>query len=154
LSDSESIKLKVVETEIGKQNVRECRNWAELLTPEEANVVAYYQTGIYKGKPAITSNSYGKGTAIYLGTFAEKRLYMDLVDWLIKKGKAKPVLPSIIGFEATERVNSKHHVVFALNHTQNAISVPCDGKTFRDLLSGDILTEHINLEAFDVKFLL
>jgi beta-galactosidase len=150
----ERVKLETVETELGKQNVHECGNWAELLAPEEAKVVAYYQTGIYKGKPAITSNIFGKGKAIYLGIFAEKGLYMDLVDWLINKGNIEPVLPAVVGFEATERVSPKNRIVFALNHTQNTIKVPCNGKKFEDLLSGDKVTECIDLGAFDVRFLL
>jgi beta-galactosidase len=154
LPSGEKVKLETVETELGKKTVRECRNWAEVLAPEDARVVAYYQTGNYKGKPAVTSNSFGKGTAIYVGTFAERGFHLDLVDWFIKKGKAEPVLPSVAGFEATERVSSEHRVVFALNHTQNAVSVPCNGTEYRDLLSSDKVKGHIDLGAFDVKVLL
>jgi len=154
LPGGEKIKLETVETELGKQNVHECGNWAELLAPEKAKVIAYYQTGAYKGKPAATSNNFGKGTAIYVGTFAEKAFYLDLVDWLVKKGKADSILPSVVGFEATERVGSEHRVIFALNHTQNAVSVPCDGKEFKDLLSNEKVTERIDLGAFGVRFLL
>jgi beta-galactosidase len=154
LPGGEKVKLETVEAELGKKTVRECGNWAEVLAPEDARVVAYYQTGNYKGKPAVTSNSFGKGTAIYVGTFAERGFHLDLVDWLIMKGKVEPVLPSVAGFEATERVSSEHRVVFALNHTQNAVSVPCNGTEYRDLLSGDKVKGHIDLGAFDVKVLL
>lgn len=154
LPGGEKVKLETVETELGKQNVHECGNWAEILSPQEARAVAYYMTGNYKGKPAISSNSFGKGTAIYVGTFVERGFLLDLVDWLIIQGKAEPVLPSVTGFEATERVSPEHRVIFALNHNNNDVSVPCNGTEFKDLLSSDNVKGRIDLSPFDVKILL
>ena len=89
-----------------------------------------------------------------MGTFADKGFYLELVDWLINRGKASSVLPSVEGFEATERVNAKNHIVFALNHNRNTISVPCDGVEFKDLLSGGKVKGRIDLGAFGVRVLL
>ena len=154
LPGGEKVKLETSKAVLGKKAVRECGNWAEVLAPQEARVAARYRTGDYKGKPAVTSNSFSEGTAVYVGTFAEKGFYLDLVDWLINRGRALSVLPSVAGFEATERVSSEHRVVFALNHNQKAISVPCDGAEFRDLLSGGNVKGRIDLGAFGVKVLL
>ncbi|MBS7657237.1 MAG: beta-galactosidase [Candidatus Bathyarchaeia archaeon] len=154
LPGSERVNLETVGTELTVQNVHAGRNWAEHLVLKDANALAYYQTGSYKSKACASMNKFGKGVAVYVGTFAEKSFYEDLVDWLTKKGSIKPVLPCAEGFEATERINSDSSVVFALNHTQNSISVKCSGEKFKDLSTGKEVNERINLASFGVKVLL
>lgn len=56
-----------------------CRQWCDILCTETAEAVAVYDSEFYKGKPAITRNSYGKGTAYYIGTVLEKGLYNRLI---------------------------------------------------------------------------
>ncbi|MEM4610962.1 MAG: beta-galactosidase trimerization domain-containing protein, partial [Thermoproteota archaeon] len=48
------------------------RNWMEKLVAEDAEVIAEYSSGIYRGKPAATVKRFGKGVAIYVGTFASQ----------------------------------------------------------------------------------
>ncbi|MEM3659363.1 MAG: beta-galactosidase [Thermoproteota archaeon] len=43
------------------------RNWMEKLVAEDAEVIAEYGSGIYRGKPAATVKRFGKGVAIYVG---------------------------------------------------------------------------------------
>ncbi|MCS7119830.1 MAG: beta-galactosidase [Nitrososphaerota archaeon] len=152
--DEEKIRIETSENWLGKQKAYECGKWAEMLAPEKAAVIANYRTGIYDNKPAATVNRYGKGTAMYIGIFAEEGFYLDLVDWLISQGKAKSIMPSATGFEATERRRLDCRIVFALNHTQNSISIPCEGKEFKDILSGQRVGDRLDLKAFDVKFLI
>ncbi len=154
LPDGMKAELETVEAELGKKAIHGSGSWAEVLAPQEARVAAHYRTGDCKGKPAVTVNIFGKGTAVYVGTFADKGFYIDLVDWLINNRKVSSVLPSVEGFEATERVSPKNRVVFALNHNKNAISVPCSGAEFRDVVSGDKVKGRIDLGAFGVRVLL
>lgn len=42
--------------------------WAELIIPETAQPLAYYDHPFYGKYPAITSNRYGKGAAIRFPT--------------------------------------------------------------------------------------
>jgi beta-galactosidase GanA len=51
-------------------------------------------------------------------------------------------------------VSSENRVIFALNHNNKEVSVPCNGTEFRDLLSSDNVKGHIDLSPFDVKILL
>jgi beta-galactosidase GanA len=53
-----AVKINVGETQIESRFLR------EVLIPEGADVVGTYESG----EPAITANSYGKGTAVYLGS--------------------------------------------------------------------------------------
>ena len=138
---------------MGQQNLYKGRNWAELLSPQEAEVAAYYQTGIYDEKPAVTINNYGDGTAIYIGTFPNSEFYVTLVDWLIRKKKIESVLPSITGLEATKRSSSNSEVIFALNYNNKAIQIPCNGREFQDIISGERIKDLLKIEGRDARIL-
>lgn len=57
----------------------EITGWCDLLTVETAQVWARYEDRFYAGVPAITKNSFGQGTAYYVGTVGEKALYRTLL---------------------------------------------------------------------------
>jgi beta-galactosidase len=48
--------------------------WAEEITPRSATVISHYLDGPAASRPAITSNSFGSGTAWYVST---------KVDWYV-----------------------------------------------------------------------
>jgi len=153
LPEGETVEMRTVEAEIGAQTICKGRNWVEMLSPKEARVAAYYRTGLYREKPAATINDFGKGTAIYVGAFADKGFYLCLVDWLMKKKKIVSVLPSAEGLEATERSSGGSRIVFALNFSENAIQVSCNGLEFQDLVSGERIKELLKIQGRDAKIL-
>ncbi|GMK41132.1 beta-galactosidase [Paenibacillus sp. CCS19] len=60
----------------------QCSQWCDLLEPSTAEVLAIYGdngTGFYGGTPAVTSNRYGEGTVIYVGTVPEEVYWSDLL---------------------------------------------------------------------------
>jgi len=145
------VKIKMVKAE--QQKIYEGRNWAELLSPREAEVAAYYCTGIYDGKPAVTINNFGDGAAIYIGTFLKKEFYMTLVDWLIKKKKIESVLLPIDGLEATKRSGGNGQIIFALNYNDEAIRISCNGREFQDLISNEKIKDSLKIEGRDARIL-
>ena len=153
LPDGEIVDLKTVETEISRQNEYKGRNWAEMLSAKEAEVVAHYQTGIYKKKPAVTISNFGDGNAIYIGTFADKEFYLSLADWLMKKKKIESVLPPKDGLEATKRSSSNHEIVFALNYNDRALQIPCNGREYQDLVSSERIKDLLKIEGRDMRIL-
>ncbi len=136
----------------GHEVIGEGRNWAELLSPKKAKVLAQYKTGIYAGKPAATINSYGKGLAIYIGVFPDGTFYSTLADWLIKEGGIKPILPPVEGLEAVERTSSSDRIIFALNHSDKTIKVPLE-EEYYEILSGEKVKNELKIDSLDVKVL-
>ena len=98
-------------------------------------------------------NNFGDGTAIYIGTFADKEFYLSFVDWLMKKKKIESVLPSTDGLEATKRSSSSHEIVFALNYNDNAIQIPCVGREFQDIISGRRIKDFLKIKGRNMKIL-
>ena len=58
--------------------------WAEYLIPEKAKALAYYDHPVFGQYPAITRNSYGKGTVTYEGTFLSDKLQEKAVLEVLK----------------------------------------------------------------------
>lgn len=127
------------------------RNWMEKLVAEDAEVIAEYGSGIYRSNPAATMKRFGKGIAIYVGTFASTEFHDELTDWLMRMGFAEEVLPSTSGVEATRRRGEGKEVVFLLNHKEEAVEQNLGGRVFRDLVSGDRLSGTVRIGALDFK---
>ncbi|MGE5646611.1 MAG: beta-galactosidase [Acidobacteriota bacterium] len=65
--------------------------WAEMLMPETAKALAYYDHPFFGKYPAITRNQYGKGTLTYEGTFLSDELQQRvLLDELEAAGLSGP----------------------------------------------------------------
>ncbi len=153
LPGERTLEMRTVGTELGGKNTYTCRNWAEVLSPKKAKVAAYYQTGIYKGKPAVTVNKFGRGAAIYIGAFANEEFYLTLADWLIGKKKIEPVFPSAAGLEATKRSGSSEDIVFVLNFNDDTVQIACKGREFQDIVSGEKVKNSLKIEALDARIL-
>ena len=61
----------------------EAREWMELLTPSSAAVWAEYEHPHWGKYAAVTHNSYGLGTATYLGTWFEPELLTKIITKLL-----------------------------------------------------------------------
>ncbi len=68
-------------------------DWADLLVPDTATPVAYYQHPFYGKWPAITRNAYGKGTLLYEGCRPSDALQEKiLLDEIARAGLSQPAL--------------------------------------------------------------
>jgi beta-galactosidase len=153
LPDDEKVGIETNETMLSRKVAGKGRCWAEMLLPkEDAKIVAYYNMGIYVGKPAATINNYGEGLAIYIGSFPDEILYSAILDWLMERLKIEPVLPSTEGLEAVERTGSNGRVIFALNHSERMIQVPLK-REYYEILSGEKVDGLLKIEGLDAKVL-
>jgi beta-galactosidase len=73
--------------------------WAEMLVPDTAKALAYYDHPFFAKYPAITRNAFGKGTLTYEGTVLSEKLQEQvLLDVLQKSGLTGPdqSLPPVV----------------------------------------------------------
>jgi beta-galactosidase len=81
----------------GAQN--KVSEWAEMLIPDSAKALAYYDHPFFAKYPAITRNAFGKGTLTYEGTVLNEKLQERvLLDVLQRCGLTGPdqSLPSVV----------------------------------------------------------
>ena len=141
--------LDFISPELAGAQVETC-NWADILEPRGAVVVARYTRDYYAGKPAITLNHYGAGFAVYVGTDGDERLYNRLSDWLLDLAGVEPVLSAPPGVEICERCRGGTRLLFVLNHTHSVQQVELDG-SYKDLLNGERLRGQVTVGALDVR---
>ncbi|MDQ0736914.1 beta-galactosidase [Arthrobacter agilis] len=110
--------------------------WAEDLELDGARTHTAYASGPAAGKPAVTVNAFGKGTAWYIST----RPAASALDALL--GEALSVAgipdgPSPAGVETVSRTSDRATFTFVLNHTDADAPLPVGGT---DLVSGRTVT--------------
>ncbi len=92
-----------------------CLHWCDILDLCGAEVLAEYGHEFYKGTPAITRNTLGKGNCLYIGTTMDDRLSDRVVRELCGPAGVSPLLETPFGVEAAMRVSDNKEYLFLLN---------------------------------------
>lgn len=103
-----------------------CTKWCDIMHTNTAEPVAAYGKYFYAGTPAITKNSYGKGTVWYIGTEMGEELALRFIDEAAKAANLQSLGCTAAGVELKIREKDGKSWLFALNHTdeEQKISVP------------------------------
>jgi beta-galactosidase len=113
----------------------EGRIWSELIRPGEAEVIATFGRGALAGEPAVTRNSYGTGTATYLGTVLEEPAMASLLMSARTEAGVASVAETPAGVEVVRRQGAGHSFLFVLNHHDAEMQVHAGRGV--DLISGE-----------------
>jgi beta-galactosidase len=130
-----------------------CKIWADILTPKGAQVLATYTAGAYAGKAAITTNSFGKGRAVYVGAHLEPADLARVLGTLLSGAGLKPSMQAPPGVELTARLATGKRWTYLLNHAATAQNVTLPG-TYKDALDGSSVSGSIVLKPYGVRVLL
>lgn len=114
--------------------------WCDVLKPTTAQVVARYTREYYAEKPAITLNQYGKGKAIYVGTFGDALMYERMASWWLSLAAVRPLMKAPDGVEITERWQGDSRLLFILNHSASPATVELEDE-YVDILSAKVIRE-------------
>lgn len=98
--------------------------WCDILKPTTAETLVFYDSEYYKGKSAVTVNTFGKGKVYYVGTSLDK----DAMEWLADKVSEKLDFLKIDNpnVELAVRKGKAKDYLFVLNHSEGEqrLSVP------------------------------
>lgn len=131
-----------------------CELLFDLIHVESAEVLAEYGSDFYKGMPAVTVNSFGKGQAYYVATSACADFLQRFLAKLCSDQGIQPLIEEVpAGVEAAKRVKGGRSFLFLLNHNAEHASVNIGEGKLRDLLSGEILQGTANLSGRGVMIL-
>lgn len=98
--------------------------WCDIIEPDTAKTIASYNGEYYKGKAAVTMNSYGKGTVYYVGCDLDEGGMEQLVK-LISENAGIEIIEAPAGVEIIKRDGYR----IVLNHTENAVNTGIKGKS-------------------------
>ena len=128
------------------------RVWCDIIEPKGCDTLAIYAKDFYAGKTAITSNQFGLGRAIYVGTQSQQLFYNDLVSWLRDQCKIFPLLKVPESVEVSMRQNDKQKVYFLLNHNNSPVRLQFYKPT-HDFLTGETISGRYDLPPHGVLVL-
>ncbi|MFE9611318.1 beta-galactosidase [Streptomyces sp. NPDC006012] len=122
--------------------------WTEWIVPEDAETVDTYASGPLAGRPAVTRNTHGSGTAWYVSCHLGHDIGAVL-DRALTAAGVRPLLDAPEGVEATVRTGAHGTYLFLLNHGDRPTSTPLAGAYAAggtDLLTGQPAHGHVHLE--------
>lgn len=134
-------------------NVYVCQLLCDIIHLEGAETVAFYKEDFYGNTPAITKNTYGKGTVWYVGTQVEEDGLTHLLNQVIEGTEAKPICSHGEGLEITKRDTDEASFYFVINQQVNKQLLPKDLVGKVNLLTGEVVKEAVELKQFDVLIL-
>lgn len=125
--------------------------WADVLALDDAVCQATYVDKFYKGTPAITKNTYGKGEAVYFGAAG----CYDLIRAYLKNlltglGIQTTNVPNGVYLSSRRGEGGRYDFVINMNHEKAQISLPQGGY---DMLSGTRREGTITLDPLEVILL-
>lgn len=97
--------------------------WTEHLHTETAEVLASYSSGRLAGSPAVTRNTFGNGTAVYLSARVDSTFLEELLAFERRAAGIRPELDAPLGVQVRRRTGNGHSYLLVLNHNDAPVSV-------------------------------
>lgn len=124
----------------------QCKLLCDIIRPEGAETLAAYGGDFYEGTPAVTKNSFGKGTVYYVGTQPDHDGIAKILDALTAGADVKPLIPDETELEVDLRTIEGREYWFIINLTGTPKSAPESFRGETDILTGKPVGE---LQEFD-----
>ena len=152
----QNVSLKNDPFQVGDSN-NKVNTWMELITPTTAKVLAYYDHPVWGKYAAITQNSYGKGTATYVGCMTsdqvmEKVLTKEVKDAGLWGEAQKLYFPFIM----KEGMNEHNKIVrYFFNYSAKPGTINYTFGNGRELLLDKTITKNsvMDLEPWGLRII-
>ncbi len=125
----------------------------DLIHCNTAEVIGEYTKDFYSGRPAITKNNFGEGSAYYLATKFEDMFLSELVIDICNACNIKPTLTTSQNIEVTTRKNESGEYIFVINHSNTTETCDLESNTYIDILTNKPFTGLVELDAYNVLIL-
>lgn len=126
--------------------------WADPIDIEGAEAIAAYADGPLGGRPALTRNRFGLGSAYYIGTRLQPEAMSAFVARILGELGLRPPLKAPAGVEVVRRSDGARSLLFVLNHSETTAQVRLHGRAY-DLLTGKRHRGILSVEPFGVAVL-
>jgi beta-galactosidase len=130
----------------------QCSLWSDVIRLDGAQALATYEGDYYNGKPAVTRNSFGKGTTFYVGTVPDQKGMEWLVEQACNAAVIEVVLRAPEGVELVRRTNGTQTWLFLLNHSSEEVKILLDQPGY-DILSQTNLDGSLHLGPVQVAII-
>ena len=126
----------------------------ELDRCEGASPLAEYGEDFYRGYPALTVHSCGKGRAYYLAARAEYAFVKDFVSYLVQQAGVRRSVNAELphGVTANRRAGARKNFIFVQNFNPSTVKIALNAP-YRDAESGSAFEKELPLAGYEVKIL-
>jgi len=135
---------------LGNEKQAACSHWADFLHTTSAETVAVYTKSFFAGRPAITRNQFGEGTAYYLGTRPDMPFLVQFLGDILDERDIRPPFPTPPNVEIAARVNEDMTYLFVINHGGEETAVNLQTTQGINLLTGKFVSGQIQMAPYDV----
>jgi len=135
----------------GAKKSYSCDRYFDLLHAEGAEVLAVYGANWYAGRPCLTRNEFGEGSAWYIATDAEDDFLADLYRAISAGRGIAPLAPPSDDVEVLLREGDGRRLLFFLNHSPEPREARLGALRGKDLLDGSRVAGRTRLGPFGVR---
>lgn len=132
-----------------------CTEICDLVHVKEAEVLAEYNDDFYKGRPALTKNNFGKGTAYYICSRMEEsfnnEFFSDVINELKIDRNLNINLPEGISVSTRENDNEKYF--FLQNYLNEEKEVDFESYILKDIITGKEYSGKVKLNPYEILIL-
>ncbi|MDO4650381.1 MAG: beta-galactosidase [Eubacteriales bacterium] len=130
------------------------RDICAIVHQENADVLATYEKDFYKGYPAATCNSYGKGKAYFVAAEGDEeficRLYQEILDELpIPRFTAGKLPKNVL---VSGREGDEETLYFLQNFGEAEVCIPLEHR-MSDIETGECLEEKVLMKGYQCRIL-
>jgi beta-galactosidase len=130
-----------------------CGLICDLVHAQTATVIATYGDDFYQGRPALTKNDFGQGTAWYMATDPDQAFLDKWIRYLCLTKGITPLLETPAEVEVIDRKKGKNTYRFILNHSAQPVQVDLGKEEQEDLLSKRRLKGLVQIAKNDLLIL-
>ena len=127
----------------------------DLIHSEGAEVLATYQRDFYAGRPALTANRVGQGTAYYVAFRGDDDLLDGLYSRIISRAGLRRVIDAELpeGVTAQMRTDGAREFVFLLNFKREPQKVDLGATDYVDMLTAERVRGVVTLPGYGSRVL-
>ncbi|MDQ0206908.1 beta-galactosidase [Alkalicoccobacillus murimartini] len=125
--------------------------YCERVHVEGAEVLARFETGGYKERPAVTVNKAGAGKAYYIASSNEQSFYDDFYQGQVEELGLTRVLQTTIpeGVSVQMRTDGETDYVFVMNFSEETKQLDLsDGSSYTNVLTDETQTGAVTLDPY------
>lgn len=147
--------VPVAGNSLGLSGSFEARDLCELVHLEGAEMLATYGTDFYAGRPALTENRFGNGSAFYIASRNDDTFTDALITALAGRLGLRHAIAAALpeGVTAQLRTDGEKDFVFLLNFQSHPETLALAGETFSDMLTGARVSGELTLPPLGVRVL-
>jgi beta-galactosidase len=140
---------------LGMKGRYEARDLCDLVHLEGAEALAAYESDFYAGRPALTVNRFGKGSAYYMASRNDDRFLMDFYSSLCRLLGLSTALPAPApeGVSARIRRDRKNVFLFLINFKNEEQRVDIGGEEWIDAVTGGRARRAVTLAPYGTAIL-